>query len=152
MSAERFTLDTNILVYSIDRSAGTRHDQARQIVELAVHRDCWLTLQAVSEFFSAASRKGKMPIADAAAQANDWLDMFPTLPGSDAGIRAALAAARGQESYWDALLLATAAEGGCAVIVTEDMADGVQRQGVRVLNPFGDGILAPAAVWLLAPD
>ena len=33
MSAERFTLDTNILVYSIDRAAGAKHEQAVRIVQ-----------------------------------------------------------------------------------------------------------------------
>ena len=29
MSAERFTLDTNILVYALDRKTGDRHGRAR---------------------------------------------------------------------------------------------------------------------------
>ena len=77
MSGERFTLDTNILIYSVDSLAGARHEIAREIVERAVFHNCWLSLQAISEFFVAATRKGKMPREEAAAQANDWLDLFP---------------------------------------------------------------------------
>src|SRR5271165_5397474 len=93
MSAERFTLDTNILVYSVDRSSPVKHGAARRIIDLAVHRDCWLTLQAISEFYAAAVRKSRMPAADAAAQASDWLDLFPSLPASSTAIRTALSAA-----------------------------------------------------------
>jgi len=58
-------------------------------------------------------------------------------------------AASARASYWDALLVATAAEGGCSAILTEDLADGALLGGVRVLNPFGSSSLAPAAMLLL---
>jgi predicted nucleic acid-binding protein len=95
MSVERFTLDTNILIYSIDNQAGARQSMARQIIDLALWGDCWLTLQAVSEFYVAATRKGRMAVTDAAAQAADWLDLFPCLPSSPTAVRTALAAAAG---------------------------------------------------------
>jgi len=57
MNGERFTLDTNILVYSVDRQAGQRRVIAAEIIEKSVLRDCWLTLQAVSEFYAAAQRR-----------------------------------------------------------------------------------------------
>ncbi len=99
-----------------------RGEIARQVIERAVLGDCWLTLQAVSEFYAATTRKGVMSRTDAAAQASDWLELFPCL----AATRRPHALRRRREqraaSYWDALL-ATAAEGGCAAVLTEDMAD-----------------------------
>ncbi len=139
MNAEdaRFTLDTNLLVYSIDNAAGVRHRIAREIVDRAVESECWLTLQALGEFYVAATRKGITPPAEAAAQAADWLELFPTVTASAAAVRVALAAAAaGRASYWDALLVATAAEAGCAVVLTEDMSDGSLLSGLRVHNPF----------------
>jgi predicted nucleic acid-binding protein len=137
--AGRFTLDTNVLVYCVDSAAGPRRETARRVVEAAARRDCRLTLQAVSEFYAAATRKGMMPRSEAAAQANDWLDLFPAIAASPGAVRAALAAAAtGRAAYWDALLLATAAEGGCGAVLTEDLADGATLEGVRVVNPFGD--------------
>jgi len=153
MTAERFTLDTNILICSIDSQAGVRQKMARQVIDLALHRDCWLTLQAVSEFYGAATRKGGMAATEAAAQAGDWLDLFPCMPSSPTAVRAALAAAASaRTSYWDALLVATASEGGCTAILTEDLADGALLGGVRVLNPFGSGALTTAAMLLLDPE
>jgi predicted nucleic acid-binding protein len=138
MSAdERFTLDTNLLVYAIDSAAGARHDVAGQIIQHAVRLDCWLTLQAVSEFYAVVTRKGIVQPPDAAAQAADWLDLFPCAAASETAVRTALAdAAAGRASYWDALLLATADEAGCRVILTEDLADGADLGGVRIRNPF----------------
>jgi predicted nucleic acid-binding protein len=133
----RFTLDTNLLVYAIDSAAGTRHELAREIVRHAVRLDCWLTLQAVSEFYVVASRKRVVPPIDAAAQAADWLELFPCAAASESAVRTALAdAAAGRASYWDALLLATAGEAGCLAILTEDLTHGGELGGVRSYNPF----------------
>ena len=149
--AERFTLDTNVLVYSLDNKAGPRHAAAREIVDRAVECDCWLTLQALCEFYAAVTRKRIVPPADAAAQAADWLEVFPCAPASKAAVRSALGgAAGGRVSYWDGLLVATAREAGCESILSEDMSDGVDVAGLRVHNPFSaDGGISPAARRLL---
>ncbi len=153
MTGKRFTLDTNILVYALDRQAGDRHIAASRIIDQAALADCLLTLQAVSEFYAAVTRKRLVPAAEAVAQARDWLDMFQTVPASANAIRAALTtAAAGQASYWDALLVATAAEAGCTAILTEDLADGSILHGVRVLNPFAGNDIPPAVRALLTAD
>jgi predicted nucleic acid-binding protein len=153
MSADRITLDTNILVYSVDSRAGLRREIARQVIELAIGRDCRLTLQAVSEFYAAVTRKNLMPRADAAAQAADWLELFPSLSASASAARIALAvASSGRASYWDMLLLATAAEGECGAVLTEDMADGAVIEGVLIVNPFGGATLSAGAARLLGAE
>ena len=79
MSGDRFTLDTNILIYAVDRSAGVRHELAVEVVDRAVERPCTLTVQALGEFVTAVTRKGLVPRAEVVAQAEDWLDVFPTV-------------------------------------------------------------------------
>ena len=97
----------------MDSASGPRHERAIQIVERAAAMDCWLTVQSVSEFYAAVTRKGVVAPARAAAVANDWLEAFPSTAASASAVRAALAlAASGRASYWDALLLFTAAEAG----------------------------------------
>lgn len=153
MSVERFTLDTNILVYSVDGEAGRRHRLASEIIELAANGDCWLTLQAVSEFYTVVARKRLVPRTRAAILANSWLDLFPAVAASTAAIRLAIAGAmEGNVSYWDALLIATAAEAGCTAIVTEDLADGVTFNGVRVVHPFTAEELPDRVRSLLGSD
>ena len=103
---ERFTLDTNLLVYAIDNAAAARHDAAGQIIQHAVRVDCWLTLQAVSEFYAVVTRKGIVQPPDAAAQAADWLDLFPCAAASEAAVRSHLPMRRpdvpliGMRSSW----------------------------------------------------
>ena len=137
VDSARFTLDTNIPVYSVDNAAGARHQLATVIVDRAAERDCFLSLQAISEFYAVVTRKGMMPAADAAGQAADWLDIFPCAASSSAAVRAALMdAAAGRAAYWDALLIATAREAGCSLILTEDLSDGATLGGVKIHNPF----------------
>jgi predicted nucleic acid-binding protein len=153
VKTDRFTLDTNILVYAVDRAAGERHSRAVEIVDRVAQCDCWITLQAVSEFYATVTRKKLAPTADAAALAVDWLDLLPTAAPSPDAVRTALAlAGAGRASYWDALLVATAAEAGCTAILTEDLSDGAMLHRVRIVNPFGGNQLTEPARRLLFPD
>jgi predicted nucleic acid-binding protein len=153
MSDRRFTLDTSILVYALDRQAGDRHGVACRIIDLAVRGDCYLTLQAISEFYAAVTRKHLVPVAGARDQALDWLDMFPTVSASAGAVRTALTtAAAGKASYWDALLVITATEAGCTSILTEDLAHGNVLSGVRIINPFAGAALSAEAEALLTQD
>jgi predicted nucleic acid-binding protein len=39
-------------------------------------------------------------------------------------------------SFWDALVLRAAKQGGCGVLFSEDMPDAREIDGVRIVNPF----------------
>jgi len=147
----RFSLDSNLLVYSVDSRANSRHLAAIEIVDRATEYDCYLTLQALSEFYVVVTRKGMVRPAEAAAQAQNWLDAFRCAAATPTAARTALNdAAAGRASYWDALLVATAREVGCAVLLTEDLADGTDFGGVRIHNPFASaGGINPLARELL---
>ena len=139
-ASPRFTLDTNLLVYSVDSAAGLRHDLSAEIALWAVRQDCWLTFQAVSEFYAAVTRKKIVPANIAAARANDWLTAFPCVAVSAEAVRKALAdAVARRASYWDGLLVATAAEAGWTLVLTEDLADRTTLSGVEIHNPFMRG-------------
>jgi predicted nucleic acid-binding protein len=122
-------------------------------MDRAARGPCCLTLQSVSEFFAVATRKNMMRPDEAARVAGAMLELFPTAAASSGAVRAALmSAASGQASYWDALLVYTAAEAGCTAILTEDLSDGTTLADVRVINPFAGTSLSAAAEALLALD
>jgi predicted nucleic acid-binding protein len=153
MNDELFTLDTNILIYSVDLKADHRRDMAKLIIQGARAKPCFLTVQAISEFYAAVTRKRMMQPSAAGQVANDLMDVFRTIPASPNAVRTALAtAAAGQASYWDALLVTTAAEAGCTIILTEDLADGSVMHGVRIMNPFDGAAQAPRTAALLGSD
>ena len=137
---QRFTLDTNILVYSADRAAGERHALAIDIVARSARAGGVLTLQSLSEFYVVSTRKTLIERGRAAMLVDSWMAAFSCIAVSANAVRRALAdAVAGRASYWDALLVATAAEGGCAAILTEDMANGTSLGGVEIHNPFDPG-------------
>jgi len=152
MSGARFSLDSNLLVYATDGRDGARQAAAIEIVSRAARRDCVLTLQALSEFFHAATRKGIIPRPEAGAQVRRWMDVFTVAPGANraAFLMALEAATAGRFKFYDALLLATAREAGCTAVISEDMADGAELDGLRVVAAFDEqsGISARALALL----
>ena len=137
MSGERFTLDTNLLVYAVDADAGEHHDMARELVDQAVEMDCVLTLQVLGEFFHAVTRKGRMPVSDAADQVHDWQTLFPVVSSRSEDLdRAITAVLRHGLPFWDAMLWSTAKAAGVTVLLTEDLQHDRVLEGVRFRNPF----------------
>ena len=111
---------------------------------------CCLTLQSVSEFFAVVTRKGMMPPVEAIPVAEAMLELFRTATATVSAVRAAMRlAASGRASYWDALLVHTAAEAGCTTILTVDLADNTSLAGVHIVNPFAGAALATAAEAIL---
>ncbi|MGD1059474.1 MAG: hypothetical protein ABR992_18910 [Solirubrobacteraceae bacterium] len=45
----------------------------------------------------------------------------------------------GSISYWDAAILEAARTQGCKIVLSEDLSDGQDYDGVRVENPFSSG-------------
>ena len=104
----------------------------------------------MSEFYAAATGKLKLDPKDAAARAAQLIAGFDTFGYSVHAVRAALyEAPKGRFSYWDSVLLASAAEAGCTTIFSEDMADGARFGSIAVANPFRRNELAPHAQTIL---
>jgi predicted nucleic acid-binding protein len=141
-NVERYTLDTNILIYALDRSAGVRHRLAAAIVDRSIEHACVLTLQALAEFVFAVTRKGLVPVPEAVDQARNWLAVFPVVSADIQALDAAYAIVMtGRLSLFDALLVTTAREAGCTILLSEDMQDGAAFDGLVVRNPFrADGL------------
>ncbi len=149
MSAERFTLDTNILVYAADAREERKRELAIRVIQAAVGLDCPLALQVVGEFYAAATAKLKLDAKDATTRAVQLIAGFDTFGTSVHAVRAALEAPKGRFSYWDGVLLAAAAEAGCTTLFSEDMADGARFGSIGVANPFGRDGLAQHAKAVL---
>ncbi len=143
MSGRRFSLDANVLVYAVDRSAPDKHQRARLIVLAAPRLDCWLTIQALGEFYFLTTRKGIVAPTDAEAQILDWLNLFQTAGADASTLRAALPHPVARRlSFWDAMLLTTAIEAGCELMLSEDMHDGMRFGNLTIRNPFAGPDLA----------
>jgi predicted nucleic acid-binding protein len=139
---ELYTLDTSILIYAMDRTAGVKHVRAADIVDRSVECACVLTLQALAEFVFAVTRKKLVPRRAAVAQARDWLAAFQVVAADTRALEAAYAAVLTDRfGLLDALLLATARSAGCTIALSEGMTDGAGLDGIMVHNPLtGDAL------------
>ena len=142
----RAFLDTNVLVYAIDRFDGAKHKIAQ---ELLVRRadDLVVSAQVLSELYAVITRKFRDSITP--EQAASFVDRVSGLPviAIDADlVRDAIAMSRdAQLSYWDGLILAAARLAACDVLLTEDLQSGATIAGVRIENPFHRGLMGRRA-------
>lgn len=147
----RFSLDTNILVTAVDHDAGERHERSKELMGRAAQRDCVLTVQALAEFFHAATRKNLIELSRASAFVRDWLDVFHVASADETALIDAMDAVEEHRlSFWDAMLWATARQIGCSAILSEDMQDGRRLSGVEFINPFAADATARLAALLEA--
>ena len=132
-------LDTNVLIYAHDRSAGDKHIRAKELVrELWQSGEGCLSIQVLQEFYVNVTKKVSKPLtAEVAAQIiadlSLWLVHRP-------GVEDILDAIRLQDRYgitfWDAMIVASAIQMGCQTLWSEDLNPGQIYDQVRVLSPF----------------
>jgi predicted nucleic acid-binding protein len=144
--ADRFTIDSNILIYAADLSDPARQKQAEELVRHAALADCVLTSIALAECFWVSVGKLKIAPADAETNVQNFGLLFPTVEYTFAHITQAVAEhVAGRLSFFDAIVLACAADAGCSVCFSEDMKDGARLGSIVVRNPFGTKALTPTA-------
>jgi len=132
-------VDTNILVYAHDTTAGAKHQMAKALLEdLWRTRDGCLSTQILQEFYVAITRKVAQPLArDVALQhLTDLATWRIHVPQVDDLLRAVGLQGRHNVSFWDAMILRSAAQMHCTLLLTEDLNHGQNYGEVRALNPF----------------
>jgi len=132
-------VDTKILIYAHDTSAGAKRDRAVWLLEelWESHSGC-LSVQVFQEFYVNITRKVAHPLeSSAAAQILADLSVWRVHASE---VRDVLAAIEIQRRYgiafWDAMILQSAARLKCGTIWSEDLNPDQVYAGVRVVNPF----------------
>lgn len=130
-------VDTNILLYAISTAPeeAAKKQRAREIL---AQPDWGLSIQVLQEFFVNATRPPQpaMRHEDAEAAIRQLL-LRPAVDTHAALLLDALRLkARYQLSYWDAAIVAAAMQIGAATLYSEDLQDGQEFEGVKIVNPF----------------
>ena len=139
MSGDRTFIDTNILVYAYDASAGAKHLAARQILADLWNSGCGVvSMQVLEEFFVTVTRKLPKPL-DLSRAREIVIDMLKwetaTIDGDT--ILDAIDLHRDHGiSFWDSLILAAAASAGCTLLYSEDLSSGRIVARINIKNPF----------------
>jgi predicted nucleic acid-binding protein len=141
MTAEtrRQFVDTNILVYAYDESAGAKYSKARALlVELLRSREGCLSMQVLQELFVSLTRKIRDPLDPAeAARRVRYLSEWTLHTPDRSDLFSAMDLHRELHiSFWDAMLIQSARRLGCRLLWTEDLSNGSSYAGVTARNPF----------------
>jgi predicted nucleic acid-binding protein len=127
-----------VLLYAASTAQDERLKKERALAILD-DEDLALSVQLLQEFYVQAthrSREERLTHEQAVALIESWL-RFPVEEGSVPLMRNALATSvRWAISYWDAAIVEAARAAGCATLLTEDLQDGMDFGGVRVVDPF----------------
>ena len=139
MSGAKTFLDTNIVIYAYDASAGLKHEIARQIMtDLWTSGNGILSTQVLQEFYVNVTRKIPKPLdLDLAGQiVADLLKWDVVVNGGDSILDAIDNQKRHNFSFWDAMIISSAVTGGAGTLLSEDLTDGQIIGGVTITNPF----------------
>jgi predicted nucleic acid-binding protein len=136
MNGKEF-VDTNILIYAFDRTAGAKRDKAEALLtRLWSERAGCLSLQVLQEFYVTAARKLSMPPGEALTQVERFGKWTVHRPRFEDILLAIQLHRAKKVSFWDAMILRSAMASGCHLLWTEDLAGGQVWDGLVVRNPF----------------
>lgn len=134
--------DTNVLVYAYEPKDAARQERALAVVAEAMKGSRFVvSAQVMQEFYNVVLRRRLLAPPDALA----FLRLLAehTVVGADAGsvLRAFALQQRCHLSVWDALIVQSALDAGCATLFSEDMQHGQRFEAtdaaaVTVVNPF----------------
>jgi predicted nucleic acid-binding protein len=137
---DKYFIDTNILVYSFDRTSPEKRAKSLSIIKNAISDGIGvISFQVVQEFLNVATRKFEKPMLP--SDAREFLDtvliplceIFP----SHQFYRSALEIQeRTSYSLYDSMILQAALGARCRVLYSEDMQDGFKFFDLTVKNPF----------------
>jgi predicted nucleic acid-binding protein len=139
MNDDKIFVDTNILIYAYDVSAGVKHLTASRILS-----EMWdsgrgvLSTQVLQEFFVSVTGKIPKPINDhlAANIVRDFLRWELIVNDGDSVLEAARLVSRYRFSFWDCLIIQAALKSGCNILLSEDLSDDQVIESMRIRNPF----------------
>ena len=138
--SDRFFLDTNLLVYAVDRSDEGKHNISLKWLTAAHETgNGVLSYQVVQEWFNVVLRKAATPLApdEAASIYRKLLEPLWRIQSSRDLLETALDLHRQHSfAWWDSLIVSAAIQGGCNQLLSEDLQDSREIRGVRIQNPF----------------
>ncbi len=133
-------LDTNIIVYAFGQSFPDKAKIAQRLVtDGAADKRAIISYQVVQEFVNVALRGFRLAIVRSDLESFVLTALFPMMAISSSPalvIEALRLHAENQLSWYDALIVAAALQGGCKVLYSEDMQHGRRFGNLVVQNPF----------------
>jgi predicted nucleic acid-binding protein len=138
--SDRYFLDTNIFVYSLDPVDPRKARIAEELVTRGVgSRLGVISYQVVQEFMNVSLRQFRATMTVTELELYFFKVLLPmmTIPSSSGlFVEALRLQAAGQIVWYDSLVVAAAIQGGCEILYSEDMQHGRHFGDLVVQNPF----------------
>ncbi len=130
--------DTNILVYAeVPNSGDPRHRQAANLLSKAGLTGGVLPIQVLGEFLQVCRRKKILDVDLASAKVETFSTVFEIASTEvDDLLAAQQLLKRFNLQFFDALIVTIAIRAGATLMISEDMHDGLDIDGLRIVNPF----------------
>ena len=139
MPGPKVFVDTNVLVYAHDSTAGRKRDIAREVVlDLWNNETGVLSTQVLQELFVSLTKKIPLPIDGRKARTilEDLCAWDVVVNDEQSVLNAIDLKAKYQLSFWDSLILEAARRSGATTLYSEDLSNGQQVVGITIVNPF----------------
>lgn len=132
-------LDTDVLVYAFDRSAGDKRETALAILG-DEDLDVVVSPQVLAEFYVTVTRKIEEPLAAPVAEefVRNLTRLTVTPLDVDTTVAAIALSNEHRIGFWDAQMVAAASRSGCDTVITERLDRWKRLGGLQVVNPFHD--------------
>jgi predicted nucleic acid-binding protein len=136
-------VDTNILIYANDRGSGRKREIAVGLLDrLFRERAGALSVQILIEFYDVMTRRFHFSPEQATAPIVDLGCWKIHCPGHADVLNASRLHRQYRLQWWDALVINSANELGCATLWSEDFSHGQQYGSVTARNPFAEAASA----------
>jgi predicted nucleic acid-binding protein len=137
--SDKCFVDTNILLYAHDLSAGRKHLLSKVLVErLWRERSGVVSTQVLQELCVNLRRKAQRPVASKIAReiVADYMAWHVVTNTGQSILEALEIEERYRISFWDALIVQAANASGADIVYSEDLSDGQMYGDIRVVNPL----------------
>lgn len=136
---DRCFLDTNILVYAHDITDKRKRKICQNLIYEAIRQDNGaISVQVLNEFIVTVTRKIKKPLE--MEEVEKEVELLKILHIQELEYNLVISALsihkENNISYWDSLIIAAARAAQCTILYSEDLNDGQNISGIKIVDPF----------------
>ncbi|MES2305547.1 MAG: PIN domain-containing protein [Gemmatimonadota bacterium] len=133
----KVAIDTNVLLYAEGLDDAPRREAVLDLLQRMPRGTLSVPTVVLGEFFHVLTHRGNRSRVEAREAVISLGDAVPFVSTTAGAFAMALDLAVDHRlGIWDALILASAAESGCRLLLSEDYQEGFTWNGVTVTSPF----------------
>ncbi|WP_078128387.1 PIN domain-containing protein [Leptospira alexanderi] len=141
---DKVFLDTNLFIYNFDTENKTKYEKSKEIVSTALAENNYvISYQVIQEFSSVALKKFQIPLKPKDLEIYLKRVMFPLCSvyyTNENILNAIEIRDRYKLSFYDSVLISSAIEANCKILLSENLQDRLQIKDLQIANPFHNAI------------